>query len=928
MVESQGLVWKGINQNMHGTRILFTDPQTGSTLALPIEGTNPKVIASHVAESRKAFADAAASKAAREAEEMARKLAGEQLPLRLGPTQQAIPLEAAEEVRKVEPLSGGLTKVPWQGELSLKGVAKEYLETPEGQLKLAFPPGEAIKVAGAPEKAADLFGVRIGTAPSNPKAPIVAEPVIMAQDATKPAASNFHRALTLQLNKISHPETVLDLEKGGSTIYESLHEAYHHTTIDVNKLENILRGATAGFNANDQALLASVLRGKIDPATTSPRVQQAAVIIRKRILDAIARLPHWEVLGEPGKTASLMKQGRYLDDYLTIFFNKAGTPRDVILEYAKGMAAKQGVAYEALDAAGQSKLLDEAASLLDKIPQHVFFGPISKHRLTSAVPDMENAADIVSRYIRGSLKKYYLDQALRDVKAIEPTLSPALRLYTQGYVRAFRGVPGSAEVMSDASIRAMLDGLEGMRGGKIIAKVYRTLFGTTTREMANLAKMIQADAKMGANLFSPIQNISQTTINTYAKAGEMNFIRAIKLRFSPEGAKLLKRSGVFLDVAKYDVLPEELIGMKGKITGWLLYGFNKSETFNREIAYLAGYAKAQRALPSGNWKLWDRMGRQMVDDTQFIFSVVGRPAALQGPIGSTLGQFRLFTLNQLRFIKNLSPAEKARFTLAVALHGGTQGVPGLSTLVKTAAGINLIQYIKDQQLPELAENLIIGGVPRAAGINLSQDVGFNFAPSSPKELVPPALSLPMMALQHREAFLKGDPGAKEAMLRETIRNLPAGVQTERVRQALLAASRGGVKLGREGRFERTLAPSELFLEGALGAKTTSAAKYREAEEFMAEKTEKIAIAKKQFRAEITKALADKNVNRFNSALETAAKAGVLESTDLTTVGQPSLVRQFLSMPKQARVQILTQNPAFAKLIIKELESMGIFYGGE
>src|SRR3990172_1625124 len=398
-----------------------------------------------------------------------------------------------------------------------------------------------------------------------------------------------------------------------------------------------------------------------------------------------------------------------------------------------------------------------------KTPKQYFFGNISLHRLSDAGPITHDAFTAANFYVHGAVRKYYMDRFYTTARRLYPAIDDVdIRNYTMEYVQAFRGLAeGKFRVTSD-----------------------------TLRTM-------QAWAKLGLpNLTSPLLNLSQTSINTYAVVGAPALIKALGKRFTSEGAALLQKSGVFLDVAKHEISEPVGKAMQGG-SQVLLYLFNKSEKFNREVAWLAGYMKAQSQFPKASFNALNKAGRSLVDRTQFIFASPGRPAFYHQPLGALAGQFKLFGINRLRFIAGLKGKERARFALALALHGGMKGVPGTQAIVKTLVGMEALQWVKDQDLPDAVEKAITGGVPAAIpggwAPGLEYDIGAGFVPSSLKELVPPAAGPFIAAGQFAQGMIQKDPELLERSLSEIIRSLPGGVGTERWRQAMLSQMRSGMQ---------------------------------------------------------------------------------------------------------------------------------------
>jgi hypothetical protein len=500
-----------------------------------------------------------------------------------------------------------------------------------------------------------------------------------------------------------------------------------------------------------------------------------------------------------------------------------------------------------------------------------------------------------------------------------------MREYTLALVDHLRGVPGNTEVITNAGLTSLIEGLEATgTGGKAMAKFVKGLTGGgTAKGMAGMMKMIQADAKLGWNFLSPLINLSQTSVNTYTKVGLRTLKEAIKLRSTPKGQRLISKSGVTSEVPKHELVPEELLSMPkfAKMSDVLLTMFNWSERTNREIAYLAGYIRARKAKPAANWKAFDQAGRNLVMETQFDFSVLGRPQAIRGPLGSLMGQFKLFPINQVRFIKNLKGKEWARFALSTALHGGLKGIPGTQTLMKLIIGYQVVQRVKDSELPNFVKRAVIGGPFGAVtGVSLEEDVGLAFLPSSAKEMVPPFLGLATTSPEDMKKAWKGDPISRERILRELIRNMPAGVQAERFRQAYLAMKRGGMKLDAFGNIARELTPVEMLQEGMFGGKAITAIEGQEIREFMEKTSESFVIAREQLQQEVIKGMLEKDAARIQRAIDKAEADGIV-SADLSEIMVPALVRRYLSLPFPAKQQIMEEYPEFIETMERQLEIM-------
>jgi len=697
--------------------------------------------------------------------------------------------------------------------------------------------------------------------------------------------SDFKRRLAIGSKEAFHPETVMGLEDNLTEIYKLAHYAQDDIQKGISHFEAL---ANQIAPRGKKIYLQGAETGVLDMAKLPPAQRPFAEAARQQVFDPLAKL-HGRTSGAPG----------YIDDYFPKWmFTESGKPRDAILAKAQWAARKAGRDWQQMSNKEKAEALINAEKFMKGIPDEFFYGNLSKSRVSSELGQSVDLRTALYKYIHGAVRKLYMDRFYEQAKPLLANVrEPALRSYALDYIDAFRGaMPGRFHVTSAA------------------------------------LRMIQAWSKLGWNLTSPILNLSQTSINTYTVVGARRLAQAVALRQSEKGKRLIQTSGVTLDTAKHELTGTELSNLMNNTTNVMLYLFNKSERYNREIAMLAGYLHAQQKFPRAGQATLINEGRKLVNRTQFEFNVLGRPTMMRNPTGAALGQFKLYGYNQLRFIQGLRGPELARFALAVAMHGGMKGIPGAQWLFRVFWGLEAIQAMKDKDLPDVVENAIIGGLPRAAGISMEEDIGVGFLPESLKEAVPPFLAWPVALATNLPVALKeqGEEGvaARDRLTRETVRALPlAGVQSERVRQAYLTHKRGGLRFTPSGRVEERLTPGETAFMGVFGAKTRRAAQQQETREFIERTENKIAFARSLFYKLLLEGIAENDYGKVKEAFDEALKRKLFESTKGVQINErsfmPSAMRRFMVLPEQSKMELF-KSPSFRKLLARDAEALMYF----
>jgi hypothetical protein len=272
-----------------------------------------------------------------------------------------------------------------------------------------------------------------------------------------------------------------------------------------------------------------------------------------------------------------------------------------------------------------------------------------------------------------------------------------------------------------------------------------------------------------------LQQMLQTTVLSLpymsGRLGYFRSARAIKAAYS-DVATLVKGMGIneHIDFSKApaDVRPmlQTLVGM-GKIDIGIdadakaragennvlntvmrkLQGVNnRIEAVNRATAAIAAYRGYIQRYGAGNTDAATKFAADVVSNTHGSYDGFNTPRVLNSDIGRLVGQFKRFQIIQLSMLgklintsfKGASPEERvvARRALAfitghMAVVGGALGVPfvqQVASLMLAAFGDddepkNLEYTLRQAIGDETMANLLLNGVPAAAGVNLSGKLG-------------------------------------------------------------------------------------------------------------------------------------------------------------------------------------------------------------
>lgn len=182
--------------------------------------------------------------------------------------------------------------------------------------------------------------------------------------------------------------------------------------------------------------------------------------------------------------------------------------------------------------------------------------------------------------------------------------------------------------------------------------------GTVARG-SQIARNTIYRATLGLNFGSPLRNLSQIS-NTVGKTGKYavpGYAMAVKNLVAGNIDELIEMN-VLDDTLEKALRGVRAPGVRGgikktaqKADDVLWSMFDASEKLNRGAAYYAG---KMQALGKGMTEAQARKaGAAMARKTQFKFSAIDTPQALQGDIAKNLTQFQSFNIKQVEFIKDM-----------------------------------------------------------------------------------------------------------------------------------------------------------------------------------------------------------------------------------------------------------------------------------
>lgn len=487
---------------------------------------------------------------------------------------------------------------------------------------------QPIKVKQTPQNLVKPVQVNGGVAPSIPKTQVsaLARTVQKAQPKLQQAGSSFDDIVNRSTTDVKTKVGIHDLVRTPDRVLEK---------IGLKPQADKLR---AGYDKYVKELPSEIEKITQWSKQVSPESNQ-------RIFQFLDGQPV-PLNPQEAKVAGEVKQ------YLAQWADKLGLPQDRrVSSYITHIFEKDFIGKE---------FPDEIANLIrDKVPGSVY-DPFVEQRLGKAgyIEDTWRALDA---YVKRATRKFNLDPALSEFKAIAPKLEHSQYEYVRKYLDRVNLRPTDSEIMIDNTLKQVF-------GYKFGARPF-TALARGTRQMVYRATL-------GLNPGSALKNLTQGA-NTYAKLGEkytvIGYTKAMKALAT--GSDELEQAGVL----KQDFIQDRSLNATRKFWEKLDKGlfvfFETAEKINRGAAYFGAKAKAiNKGMDEAQAIDY---AKKIVRDTQFTFGSIDTPPVLSSDVMKTALQFGSFTIKQAEFLaemaKNKDVAGLLRWGGASMLMVGTIG---------------------------------------------------------------------------------------------------------------------------------------------------------------------------------------------------------------------------------------------------------------
>lgn len=210
------------------------------------------------------------------------------------------------------------------------------------------------------------------------------------------------------------------------------------------------------------------------------------------------------------------------------------------------------------------------------------------------------------------------------------------------------------------------------------------------RDMSNIMKTAQFWRVIGGSFLTPIVNLSQR-VNILGHASYGNWMRGFlpnahldkrsrEMGLIDELTGMLGHAGD-VDEVWYNAIMGGKLKKFGDIIAW---PFVRSEMSNRRHAFRSAFYEAM-GKPGMTTEAAEEYAKYVVENTQFITKIARTPAIMRSELGSVVGQFKMYMVNQLGFMETLmrkNPKGAARLMSgAVTLFGPDILFPGMDVML-------------------------------------------------------------------------------------------------------------------------------------------------------------------------------------------------------------------------------------------------------
>lgn len=291
---------------------------------------------------------------------------------------------------------------------------------------------------------------------------------------------------------------------------------------------------------------------------------------------------------------------------------------------------------------------DLAKIIADKIPGSVY-DPFLQKRL-GAKGYIQDTWAALDAYVKRATRKVHMDPALERIEGAASSLEESQFDYVKSYIDRVNMRPTKIDNRIDNTIKQAFGYKFGQRP---IANISTVLRRITFRGM------------IGGNLGSAMRNLSQG-VNTYAKLGE-KYTPLGYIKLATQGFDELKQVGVLADNFVQDRLLSSTKQKMQKLDKALFAFFDTAEKINRGAAYYGAKAKAiAKGMSEADAVEY---AKQLVRETQFNYSSIDTPVALNSDISKLFLQFLTYPVKQTEFIANMAKNKEFMGLARYALGG-------------------------------------------------------------------------------------------------------------------------------------------------------------------------------------------------------------------------------------------------------------------
>lgn len=333
----------------------------------------------------------------------------------------------------------------------------------------------------------------------------------------------------------------------------------------------------------------------------------------------------------------------------------------------------------------------------------------------------ENIFPVLYSYAKSMEKKMALDPVIEQIKHDMGKMSGREREFITNYI----------------------DDVKGRYGA--IDKTFDDIFGTYKgySRLVGRTRSVEAMLKLGYRPVAAAVNFASGQGHTMVKVGLPIYTEAISYLKTPAGKQLMTSIEPYLGTSLMEVGTE----LKSKTSFAHPLGlFQGPEPINREICVAANYLKAIKEGKSPEAAREYAIRANMVQ--QFTYNVASLPAAMRGPTGKLLMQFKPYLVKELEFMSSLTGKEWLGYLGMQLALGGPRGymmvlksLPFLAMFGFYEDAMDSLEDWMNKNYPVASRGVgaLPGLIKPEYGVDISAAATFQF-PTSAKDFLGPFVS--------------------------------------------------------------------------------------------------------------------------------------------------------------------------------------------